>query len=78
MSLATVFWLECCNERPLELSAAKIRDVRRLTAPRTRAITITENASVPAARNTSSAISMVLLSRVMSLIRVPIVSTVRS
>ena len=35
-----------------------MREVRRLTAPRTRAITITENASVPAARNTSNAINI--------------------
>ena len=40
-----------------------IRDVRLLTAPRTRTAAISENARVPAARNTSSAISMVLLSR---------------
>ena len=37
--------------------------MRRLTEPRTRANAITENAMVPAARNTSSAISMLALSR---------------
>ena len=36
--------------------------MRRLTEPRTRAKAITENAMVPVARNTSSAISIVELS----------------
>ncbi len=40
-----------------------MREARRLTEPRTRANAITENAMVPAARNTSSAISMLELSR---------------
>ena len=40
-----------------------MREVRRLTEPRTRANAITEKAMVPAARNTSSAIIMLALSR---------------
>ena len=40
-----------------------MREARRLTEPRTRANAITENAMVPAARNTSSAISTLALSR---------------
>ena len=39
-----------------------MRAVRFLTAPRTRTTAMSENASVPAARNTSSAMNMVLLS----------------
>ena len=39
-----------------------MREARFLTAPRTRTKAISENASVPAARNTSSAIIMLPLS----------------
>ena len=39
-----------------------MRAVRFLTAPRTRTAAMTENASVPAARNISNAINIVLLS----------------
>ena len=39
-----------------------MRAVRFLTAPRTRTAAISEKASVPAARNISSAMNMVLLS----------------
>ena len=39
-----------------------MREVRRLTAPRTRTNAITENAVVPVARNTSSAISTLVSS----------------
>src|SRR5471030_2847014 len=59
MSWATAFRLEYRSERlglePRSLSS-RMCEVRRLTEPRTRANDITENAMVPAARNTSSAI----------------------
>ena len=52
--------------------------MRRLTEPRTRTAAITEKAKVPAARKTSNAISMVLLSCSMFPNTVIIVSMVRS
>src|ERR1035441_7129310 len=65
MSWATAFRLEYRNER-LGLAcrslSSRMCDVRRLTEPRTRANAITENAMVPAARNTSSAIITLALS----------------
>jgi hypothetical protein len=55
-----------------------MRAVRFLAAPRTRTAAISENASVPAARNISSPTKMVLLSLKMSGNMATIESMVRS
>ena len=50
-----------------------MREVRFFTAARTCTVAITVNAMVPAARNTSSAISMLAWSRIASLSRETII-----
>jgi hypothetical protein len=65
-------------ERARGNSPFTMRAVRFLTAPRTRTAAISENASVPTARNISSPMKMVLLSLKMSWNTATIESMVRS